>query len=83
MGVVAQDNFATTAAQGIGSAGGPGGGGQGGPDFSGTAAALGVDLADLQAALDAEGGRDADLAKVAARLNVSLDDLQAAMPGRP
>jgi hypothetical protein len=83
MGVVAQDNFATTAAQGIGSAGGPGGGGQGGPDFSGTAAALGVDLADLQAALDAEGGRDADLAKVAARLNVSLDDLQATMPGRP
>jgi hypothetical protein len=83
MGFVAQDNFATTAAQGIGSAGGPGGGGQGGPDFSGTAAALGVDVADLQAALDAEGGRDADLAKVAARLNLSLDDLQAAMPGRP
>jgi len=51
MGVVAQDNFATTAAQGIGSAGGSGGGGQGGPDFSGTAATLGVDVADLQAAM--------------------------------
>ncbi|RUS59232.1 YHYH protein [Pseudorhodobacter sp. E13] len=86
VGVVAQDNFSTTAAQGIGSTsglGGPGGPGGGRPDFSAAAAALGIDVTALQMAIEAEGGREADLAHVAARLGISLDALQAAMPPRP
>lgn len=85
VGAVAQDNFKTTAANGIGSANeivrGPGGGAR--PDFTATANALGVTLTDLEAALQAEGGPQADMAKVAARIGVTLENLVAAMPPRP
>jgi hypothetical protein len=83
MGVVAQDNFSTTAVQGIGAAQGAGGPNTGGPDFTATAEALGLDAAELESAIQSEGGRDADLAKVAERLGVSHDALEAAMPRRP
>jgi hypothetical protein len=78
VGVSAQDNFSTTAAQGIGSAqadrGGP-------PDMTAIAQTLGVDADVFLQTLDAAGGRDADLAAVAVTLGVSEDDLRAAMPG--
>ena len=58
----------------------PGASGPGGPpDFSAAAEALGVDVSQLEDALQAEGGQAADLAKVAKRLGVSLDALQAAI----
>jgi hypothetical protein len=79
-GVVAQDNFSTTAEQGIGAARANGGPSEGRPDFSAAAKTLGIEASTLQAAIQAEGGRDADLTKVAERLNVSVDALQAAMP---
>ncbi len=82
IGVVAQDNFSTTATQGIGSQRAEGGAAQGRPDFSQAAAALGVEASALEEAMNAEGGRDADLAKVAARLGVSANMLEAALPGR-
>lgn len=82
VGVVAQDNFTTTAAQGIGSANGKGGPGGGRPDFSEPAKALGIEPSDLMNAIRAEGGRDADLGKVAERLGISKDALEAAMPAR-
>ncbi|WP_341368033.1 YHYH protein [Yoonia sp. BS5-3] len=81
VGVVAQDNFTTTAAQGIGSARAEGGAAQGRPDFSQAAAALGVDASALEEAMRAEGGRDADLAKVAERLGVTVQMLEEALPG--
>ena len=84
-GVVAQDNFATNAANGIGSAnagGGPGGPG-GGPDFDAMAETLNVDAETLKQAMEDAGGRGADLAKVAEALGVDEDALRAAMPAPP
>lgn len=78
VGVVAQDNFSTTAEGGIGSANIAGPGGP--PDFSAIAAALGVEVSALEDALQAEGGRNADLAKVAERIGVTEEALTAAMP---
>ncbi|QPM92317.1 YHYH protein [Pseudooceanicola algae] len=83
VGVVAQDNFSTNAAGGIGAAnagGGPGGPG-GAPDFDAIAEALGVEPAQLEQAMQDAGGRNADLNAVAEQLGVSVDALQAAMPG--
>lgn len=82
VGVVAQNNFTTTAAQGIGSARAEEGGGRRGPNFSQAAATLGVERSALEEAMRAEGGREADLAKVAARLGVSTEMLEAALPKR-
>ncbi len=80
VGVVAQDNFTTTANAGIGSAqaGGPGGGR--GPDFTAIAESLGIDAADLETVMREEGGRDADLNVVADRLGISVEDLTAVLP---
>ncbi|WP_376878290.1 YHYH protein [Albirhodobacter sp. R86504] len=83
VGVSAQDNFATTAAGGIGAAGGPDGGGHGTPPGFDTAAEdLGVSVDDLMQALGGPG-QEPDLAKAAAELGVSEDALRAAMPQRP
>lgn len=82
VGVMAQDNFSTTATQGIGSVRAEGGAAQGRPDFTQAAVALGVAVSALEDAMRAEGGRNADLAKVAARLGVSVQMLEAALPGR-
>lgn len=79
VGVVAQGNFATTAAQGIGAVHGDGPQG-GGPDFSQVAETLGVDATTLMQVMDAAGGRDADLAAVAETLGVAEDALRAALP---
>ncbi|MFC5583808.1 YHYH protein [Nitratireductor kimnyeongensis] len=86
VGVVAQDNFSTNAAGGIGSVNGPGGGGGpggpgGAPDFGTIAETLGVDADLLRKAMENAGGRNADLAAVAKELGVSLEALQAALPG--
>lgn len=84
VGVVAENNFTTTAANGIGAANGGGGpqGGQG-PDFASIADKLGVDTADLEAAMQAAGGRDADLTAVAEALGIPAEKLMATMPVRP
>jgi len=78
VGVSAQDNFSTTGAQGIGSAGGDRGGP---PDMTQAAATLGIDADMLVQTLEAAGGPGADLAAVAQTLGVSEDDLRAVMPG--
>lgn len=78
VGVVAQDNFTTTAAQGIGSARAEQR--SRAPDFSQIAETLGVDADDLRAAMTAEGGRDADLDAVADRLGIPADTLIEALP---
>ncbi len=82
VGVVAQDNFSTNAAAGIGAANGGGGpGGPGGaPDFDAIAETLGVDGEMLRQAMADAGGRNADLNAVAAQLGVSVEALQAALP---
>ena len=80
VGVVAQDNFSTNAAGGLGSANGGGGPGAG-PDFDAIADNLGVDADLLRQAMENAGGRNADLNAVADQLGVSVDELQAAMPG--
>ncbi|KAF0675955.1 YHYH protein [Profundibacterium mesophilum] len=80
MGVVAQDNFSTNAAGGLGSANGGGGPGAG-PDFGAMAETLGVDPALLRQAMEEAGGRNADLRVVADRLGVAVEALQAALPG--
>ena len=83
--MVAQNNFATNAANGIGSAnasGGPGGPGRG-PDFDAIAETLNVNAETLRQAMEDAGGRGADLAKVAEALGVDEDALRAAMPAPP
>jgi hypothetical protein len=94
-GVVAENNFSTTAKGGIGAEGGPQGGGhQGGdrqdggqglpPGFEEAANALGVSAEALLMALqDAGAPQNLDIDAAAASLGVSADDLQAAMPKRP
>ncbi|MFW2589960.1 YHYH protein [Sagittula sp. SSi028] len=82
MGVVAEDNFSTTANAGIGSARAGGDGpGAGRPDFDAIARTLDVDAQTLREALEAAGGPDADLNAVAETLGVSVDDLRGALPG--
>lgn len=93
VGELAQANFTTTAQAGVGAqnagAGGrnepPRGGGNGGtpPGFEEAAEVLGVSAEDLFAAMQAAGGRDADLAPVAQALGISKDDLLAALPQPP
>lgn len=84
VGVVAQDNFKTTAAVGIGSeaAGGNGPGGGMPPGMEDAAAKLGVDVDDLLKALGRPGQRP-DLAAAAESLGVSEDALRDALPPRP
>ncbi|SLN33544.1 hypothetical protein PSA7680_01568 [Pseudoruegeria aquimaris] len=88
VGVVAEGNFTTTAAQGIGSAGGQGGpGGPNGPGgvppgFDAAAEALGVPVETLVRAVQAAGGPQAALADVAEALGVSEADMRAALPAR-
>ena len=80
-GVVAQDNFSTTAKQGIGSEGGAGGLGQNAPQgFDTAAAALGVSEADLLSAIMKNGGRQLDTAAAAKELGVTEAALKSALP---
>ncbi|MCF2869656.1 YHYH protein [Octadecabacter sp. G9-8] len=82
VGEQAVDNFSTTAAQGIGSArGDTGPPSEGRPDFSAIAQRLGVEESALANAIEAAGGRDADLGAVAATLGVDENALRAALPG--
>lgn len=82
-GVVAQDNFSTTASNGIGANGADGG--QGLPaGFDDAANALGVTATDLLMALQAAGApQNLDAAKAATSLGVTVDALTAALPKRP
>lgn len=80
-GVVAQDNFSTTAKQGIGSQGGAGGPGQNAPQgFDTAATALGVSEADLLSAIMKNGGRQLDTAAAAKELGVTEAALKTALP---
>lgn len=80
-GVVAQDNFSTTAAGGVGSANG-GAGGHNQPNLDEAAATLGVDPSQLMQALS-DGGQRPDFAEVAKTLGVSEEDLRNALPAPP
>ncbi|WP_299655204.1 YHYH protein [uncultured Jannaschia sp.] len=83
-GVVAEGNFATTAAQGIGAAGGPGGPGGGTPPgFEEAAATLGIETEALMRAMQEAGGPNADLTQVAAVLGVAEAALRAVLLARP
>lgn len=80
VGLQAEENFVTTAAQGIGAAGV--GGGEGGrPDFAAIADSLGIGERALAEAMQAAGGPQADLAQVAATLGVDETELRNALPG--
>lgn len=88
-GVLARDNFSTTARAGIGSAGGPGGGGhQGGhgmPGLDEVASTLGVDEDELMQALQGAGGPgpQMDIDAAASALGISAAALRKALPGPP
>ena len=80
VGVVASNNFTTTATAGIGAGGGPGGqngGGPGGqrPDFALAAEQLGITEQELQDAL----GQPPNFEAAAEELGVSIEDLQNAL----
>jgi len=84
-GVVAKDNFTTTAKQGIGAqvGGGPGAGGPGHDTpqgFDTAATTLGVSEADLLSAIMKNGGRQLDIAAAAKDLGVTEAALEAALP---
>lgn len=83
-GVVAQDNFSTTAATGIGSQGGAGQGpGQGmPPGFEQAAHTLGVTAEQLANALGGPG-QQTDFAAAAASLGVTEEALRSALPKPP
>jgi len=83
VGVVAKDNFSTTASAGIGSKNAQAGPGGRRPDLTAIAAKLGVATGDLRSAIKAEGGPGANLSQVAERLGISASKLQAAFPRRP
>lgn len=79
MGVVAMNNFTTTATSGIGAGnqngGGPGGQGQNRPDFMAAAEQLGITEQDLQDAL----GQPPNFEAAAEELGISIEDLQDAL----
>lgn len=81
VGVVAQDNFSTTALAGIGAerSGGPGPAGGPPPGFEEAATQLGISSADLMDALGGPG-QQPDFASVAQQLGVTEADLRAALP---
>lgn len=84
VGLQAIDNFATTAKNGVGAARnderGPGGTP---PGFDDAATKLGIPVETLFEAVQAAGGRDANMNAVAATLGISPDDLVTALPQRP
>jgi len=86
-GVVAKDNFSTTAKQGIGAAGGPEKGGGPGhgtpPGFDKAAKVLGISEKTLMNIIRNNGGRDLDLAAAAKELGVTNEELKAALPLPP
>lgn len=84
VGVMAEDNFATTAAQGIG-ADRPDGDAPGAmpPGFDAAAETLGVTGEALMQAINDAGGREANLADVAATLGVDEGALRNALPTPP
>lgn len=92
-GVVAKDNFSTTAKQGIGANrgqgamgpghGAPGDAGQGPPGFDAAAKKLGVPLSDLVRTVMKNGGPHLDSAAAAKELGVSETALKAALPRPP
>lgn len=89
-GVVAKNNFSTTAKQGIGAQGGPGAGGSGPgghgnapPGFDAAAKKLGVSQDDLVRAVMKNGGRQLDTAAAAKDLGVTEASLKAAVPRPP
>ena len=84
-GLVAENNFVTTAKVGIGSErngrGGPGGGMP--PGFADAAKKLGVSESLFMDTLKDAGGPQADLAVVAEKLGVTEAALKAVLPKRP
>lgn len=88
-GVMAEQNFSTTAKGGVGAAGGPDGGPAGGghglpAGFEAAAETLGVSATDLLMALQAAGApQNLDAAKAADSLGVTVEALTAALPQRP
>ena len=83
-GVVAEDNFSTTASAGIGAPGirGQGPGGSMPPGFEQAARTLGVTAEQLMDALGRAAQRP-DFAAAAAKLGVTEDALRAALPSPP
>ena len=79
-GVVAKNNFSTTAEQGIGSKNGKGGHGGPGPNFEKAAKTLGVSLHKFEHAIMDNGGRDLNVSAAAEDLGVSEDELLAVLP---
>ncbi len=82
VGLQAEGNFSTTASGGIGAAGGPSAGGMP-PGFEEAAATLGIRAEELFAAVEASGGRDADMADVADMLSIDEARLRAALRAQP
>lgn len=83
VGTMAEDNFSTTADQGIGAADMRGGGGPAGgmpPGFEEAATTLGISAETLMKAMTDAGGREADLAEVAQALGIEEEALRAALP---
>jgi hypothetical protein len=98
VGVVAKNNFSTTAEAGVGAAqsdrnsppaGGPPGQSKGGqqqgtpPEFDQAAEKLGISTEALLNAMQDAGGPRADLAQVAKALGVTEAELKAALPEPP
>ncbi|WP_409439535.1 YHYH protein [Psychromonas sp. GE-S-Ul-11] len=86
-GVVAKDNFSTTAKQGIGAEGGPGQGGGPGhgtpPGFDKAAKTLGVTEKQLMQVIMNNGGRNLDVTAAAKELGVTETQLKEALPTPP
>ncbi|MEL0647923.1 YHYH protein [Pseudoalteromonas agarivorans] len=94
-GVVAENNFTTTAQAGIGAKPpqgtkitrheppGGGGGKMPRPDFSQAAKKLGISEQLLLKTMQDAGGPNADLSVVAKKLNVTQDELKSALPKKP
>ncbi|WP_371154656.1 YHYH protein [Jannaschia sp. 2305UL9-9] len=83
-GVVAEDNFSTTAAAGIGAVNPDGSDGQGagparGPDLAAAASILGVSEQALAGAIKDAGGPPPDLEAVATLLDLSIEDVRDAL----
>ncbi|WP_413693158.1 YHYH protein [Psychromonas sp. KJ10-2] len=86
-GVMAKQNFSTTAKQGIGSANGPGQGGGPGhgtpPGFDKAAKTLGVTEKELMKVIMDNGGRKLDISAAAKDLGVTETQLKNALPKPP
>lgn len=81
-GVVAENNFTTTAKQGIGAQGGNGSPGPHGsrPDFTEAAKKLGVSAHKFEHAIMDNGGRDLNIVAAAKDLGITENELKAVLP---